>query len=341
MLQALRRPLLVALATLLAAGALAGCTGSSNKPKYNYNQPASKGEEAPVKMETIRVGYLPQPDALPLWQAQKAEYWPKAGVYVELVPFEKDAELRQALLDGKVDGVLTDLVQAVGMKAGGVDLQITGVALGQSPVEGAVQIVAMTDTYKTPADLKGVRIEVSKETVEEYAAEQMLLAAGLKPEEINLAQSATDDDRARALLTRTLQVAVLPEKYAFLVAGRGGHVVASDTQAKSSLSQTVYAFRSDRLTAKADSITRFFRGYNWAVADTMLGSAGLADLLEQNAKLAKAEAALYPIPKFQGAAVPTKESVDAVAKWMVAKGLIKAAPSYQTLVNASVLPPLK
>lgn len=341
MLQALRRPLVVALATLLAAGALAGCSGSSNKPKYNYNQPAAKGEEPPAKMETVRVGYLALPDALPLWQAQKAEYWPKAGVYVELVPYEKDGELRQALMDGKIDGALLDLVQAVGLKAGGVDLQIPAVALGQTPKEGAIQIVSMSDKYKSAADLKGVRIEVTKGTDEEYAAEQMLLAAGLKPEEINLAYSASDDDRTRALLTKTVLVAVLPEKYAFLVTGRGGHVVASDTKAKSSLSQSVYAFRAESLKNKADAVNRFFRGYNWAVADTMLQTPGLADLLQQNANLAAPEAKLYPIPKFPGAAVPSKESVDAVSQWLLAKGLIKAAPTYETLVNASVLPPLK
>lgn len=341
MLQALRRPVVVALATLLAAGALAGCSGSANKPKYNYNQPAAKGGEAPAKLETVRVGYLPLPDALPLWKAQQAEYWPKAGVYVELVPYEKEGELRQALMDGKLDGALLDLVQAVGLKAGGLDLQVTAVALGQTPAEGAIQIVAVNDKYKTPADLKGVKIEVTKATDEEYAAEQMLLAAGLKPEEITLAYSGSDDDRTRALLTKTLGVAVLPEKYAYLVLGRGGHLIASDTQAKRSLSQMVYAFRSERLTAKADAIYRFFQGYNWAVADTMLKKEGLAALLQQNAKLSAAEAQLYPIPQFPGAAVPTKESVDAVAQWLLAKGMIKAAPAYETVVNASVLPPIK
>lgn len=342
MLQALRRrPLVVALATLVVAGALAGCSGSSNQPKYNYNQPSTKGGEAPAKMETVRVGYLPEPDALPLWKAQQAEYWPKAGVYVELVPFESEGEVREALLKGDLDGALIDLVQAVGLKAGGLDLQVTAVGLGQTPAEGAIQIVSMSDKIKTPADLKGVRLEVTKQTDEEYAAEQMLLAAGLKSDEITMAYSASDFDRARALLTRTLQVAVLPEKYAYQVLGRGGHLVASDTTAERSLSQTVYAFRTERLTAKADAINRFFQGYNWAVADTMLKQEGLATLLQQNAKLATEEAQLYPIPKFPGAAVPSKESVDAVAQWLLAKGLIKAAPAYETLVNGSVLPPIK
>ncbi|HLO04817.1 MAG TPA: ABC transporter substrate-binding protein [Symbiobacteriaceae bacterium] len=341
MLQALRRPLVVALATLLAAGALAGCSGSTNKPKYTYDNPTAKGSGAPAKLETVRIGFLPLPDALPLWKAEKEGYWPTAGVYVELVPFEKDGELRQAFADGKVDGALLDLVQAVGLKAGGLDLQVTGVALGQTPAEGAMQIVSMSDKYKTASDLKGVRIEVTKGTDEEYAAEQMLLAAGLKPEEISLAYSGSDDDRTRAMLSKSLHVGLLPEKFAFIALGRGGHLISSDTQAKRSLSQTVYAFRSERLTAKTDAINRFFQGYNWAVADTMLKKEGLADLLRDNVKLSAAEATLYPIPHFPGAAVPTKESVEAVAQWLLAKGMIKAAPAYDTVVNASVLPPIK
>lgn len=341
MLQAFRRPVVVALATLLAAGALAGCSGSSNQPKYNYNQPTTKGPEVPAKIETIRVGYLPVPDALPLWKAQKEGYWPKAGVYVELVPFAKETELRQALTEGKLDGALLDLVQAVGLKAGGFELQVTAVALGQTPAEGAMQIVAMNNKYKEPADLKGVPIEVSKGTDEEYAAEQMLLAAGLKADEINLVESLSPDDRTRAMLGRSTQVTVLPEKYAFIILGRGGHLILSDTQAKSSLSQTVYAFRADRLSAKADAITRFFQGYNWAVADTMLNHEGLADLLYDQAKLSVEEANVYPLPAYPGAAVPTKESVDAVSQWLLAKGLIQAAPAYETVVNASVLPPIK
>jgi NitT/TauT family transport system substrate-binding protein len=340
MLKALRRPIIVAAATLLVAGALAGCSGS--KPKYTYGQSTSKGDLAPpAKYETVRVGYVPLPDALPLWKAQQADFWPKAGVYVELVPFEKEGELRAALNKGDIDGALIDLVQAIGLKAGGLDLQVTSVALGQTPAEGAIQIVVNHDKYKKPEDLKNVPIEVSKGTVEEYAAEQMLLAAGLKPDEIKFASSGTDDERTRALLTRSIGVAVLPEKYGFIAQGRGARVLLSDAQAKTSLSQTVYAFRTDRLSAKADAITRFFRGYNWAVAETMLKSPGLADLLAQNAKLAPEEAKLYPIPPFQGAAAPSKESVEAVSQWLLSKGMIKAAPAYDQLVNASVLPQIK
>lgn len=343
MMQVVRRPLVAVLATLLAAGALAGCSKAQSSSKYIYDKPAAKGELAPpAKMETVRVGFLPMPDALPLWAAQKAEYWPKAGAYVELVPFTKEAEMRKALVDGKVDGILTDLVQAIAMKGAGVDLQVTAVALGQTPAEGPITIVSSNAKIQTPEALKNQPISVIKGTAEEYAAEQMLLAAGLKPEEIKFVEGdIEDDERTRSLMTRAIPLAVLPEKYA-LMAHKGGHkTILTDAKAKESLSQSVYVFRTERLTAKADAVTRFFRGYNWGVADVILDGAADAKLLQENAKLAEADARAYPLTKYPGAAVPTKAMVEAAAKWLLAKGLIKEAPAYESLVNGTVLPEIK
>lgn len=341
MLQVLRRPVVVLLATVLAAGALAGCS-SKSQSKYTYAQSTNKGDfAAPAKMETIRVGFLPLPDALPLWAAQKADYWAKAGVYVELVPFDKENEMRQALMDGKLDAILTDLVQAIGLKAGGLDLQVTAVALGHTPAEGPITIVSSNGKIKEPADIKNQPIAVTKGTAEEYAAEQMLLAAGLKPEEIKFVDGGTDEERTKALMGHVIPLAVLPDKYALAAAKAGDQTLLSDATAKESLSQTVYAFRTDRLTAKADAVTRFFRGYNWGVADVLIDREADTQLLKANAKMSEDDAKIYPLVKYQGAAVPAKAMVEAASKWLLAKGLIKAAPDYDQLVNAKVLPELK
>jgi ABC-type nitrate/sulfonate/bicarbonate transport system substrate-binding protein len=342
MKKTLQRTTSLTLAFLLLAGGLAGCATGS-KSKYVYQNPPDKSAyERPAQIQTIRVGYQALPDALPLWAAQKAEYWPKAGVYVELVPYESDSVANKALAEGKVDGLLTDLVQAEALKAKGVDLQVLATTLGVTPQEGAIKIVASSGSKLTkPEELKGKPIAVSRGTAEEYAAEQMLLAAGLKPEEIKFVDGATHFDRAKALLTNAIPVAVLPEKFAFQMTGRGAKEILSDTTAKETLSQTVLAFRASAVQAKADAIKRFLRAYYWGVADTRLNKELAAKLLEQNAKLAEAEAKLYPVPVFPGPATPSKASVEAIGKWLVAKGMAQSAPSFESLVNGSLLPDLK
>jgi NitT/TauT family transport system substrate-binding protein len=342
MKKTLQRTTSLSLAVLLLAGGLAGCAKES-KSKYVYQNPPNKADyEPPAQMQTIRVGYQAVPDALPLWAAQKAEYWPKAGVYVELVAYESDEAANKALVDGKVDALLTDLVQAEAMKAKGTDLQVLATTLGVTPQEGAIKIIASSGSKLTkPEELKGKPIAVSRGTGEEYAAEQMLLAAGLKPEEIKFVEGGSHFDRTKALLTSSIPLAVLPEKFAFQAVGRGAKEILSDATAKETLSQTVLAFRSSSVKEKADAIKRFFRAYYWGVADTRLNKEDDAKLLEQNAKLAAADAKVYPVPVFPGPATPSKASVEAIGKWLVAKGMAQSAPSYESLVNGSLLPDLK
>lgn len=163
---------LIALAALACVGAL------------SLAAPAQAQQALEKTKITIGVGGKPLLYYLPLTIAERQGYFKQEGLDVEILDFPGGARALQALLGGSVDIVSGAYEHTISQQAKGQNIEAlalqgkhAGIVLGMSK--------AKAGTYKSPADLKGMKIGVTAPGSSTNMFVNILLAkAGLKPDDV-------------------------------------------------------------------------------------------------------------------------------------------------------------
>jgi NitT/TauT family transport system substrate-binding protein len=118
---------------------------------------------------------------LPLTIAEQLGYFKEQGLDVEINDFAGGAKALQALVGGSADIVTGAYEHTIRMQTKGQDVRAV-IELGRYP---AINIMVRKDRpYKTPADLKGMKIGVSAPgSSTQMIAQYVLVQAGLKPDD--------------------------------------------------------------------------------------------------------------------------------------------------------------
>lgn len=313
-----RFALVVLLATLVG---LAGCQAS---------RPAA---EAP----TIKIGVLPIVDVLPLYVADEEGIFARHGVQVELVPFSSAVERDTALQARQIDGQLNDLVATLLLIENGQRVKVVRQTYQGRPDKPMMYVLAAPNSdIRSPADLRGVEIAVSTNSVIEYATEAILRQAGLDRADIATVEVSRIPVRFDLLTKGQLRAATLPDPLASLAIAEGAHLVASD--AASGAGQSVLTLREETLTAEPDAVRRLLAAYEEAVDRLNSAPEKYADLLAERAKVPDRIKDSFTTPRYPAARVSTPDEVAAVVDWMLDKGLMKEAVPYEQVVTEDFLP---
>jgi NitT/TauT family transport system substrate-binding protein len=159
----------------LFAAALAACTVLAT----------SAAAQTPEKTKvTVAVGGKSLFYYLPLTIAERQGYFKSEGLDVEILDFPGGARALQALLGGSVDIVSGAYEHTVSQQAKGQNIEAlvlqgkyAGIVLGMPKAKAA--------TYKSPADLKGMKIGVTAPGSSTNMFVNILLAKqGLKPDDV-------------------------------------------------------------------------------------------------------------------------------------------------------------
>jgi NitT/TauT family transport system substrate-binding protein len=143
--------------------------------------------QAPEKPKiAIGVGGKPLFYYLPLTIAERQGYFKTEGLDVEILDFPGGARALQALLGGSVDVVSGAYEHTISQQAKGQDIEAlvlqgkyAGIVLGMSKAKAAA--------YKTPADLKGMKIGVTAPGSSTNMFVNILLAkTALKPDAVSI-----------------------------------------------------------------------------------------------------------------------------------------------------------
>ncbi|MBU4533009.1 MAG: MetQ/NlpA family ABC transporter substrate-binding protein [Eubacteriales bacterium] len=317
----------ILVAGLLLLG-LAGCGGST---------PA--GDVTP-QSQPLKLGMLPITDNLPFWVAQDKGYFEDEGLTVELIDFPSALERDSALTAKAIDGALGDIIAVAQLNDGGTPLTIVSIGQGVTAEEGRFAILAAPGSGITSVEqLKGVEIATSANSIMEYLIDTVLSDAGFPNEEIAKILIPKIPVRVDALLSGTVQAAILPDPLAALAELKGARVVLDDT-ATDNLSQTVIYFRNEALERKANEVGGLMRAYTRAVEDIMADPTAFNEILAEKARVPhdvlQSDAHGMEII-FSAPMVPTEDMVDRVLTWMNGKGLLNKPVSYSDLVDGQVL----
>mgnify|MGYP001193137655 CR=1 FL=1 len=310
-------------------GLLAGCAPV----------PAAQSTPAPAAAgETIKLALIPVLDTIPIYIALQNGYFQTQGLNVETVPVKSPQERDVLLQTGQVDGVLTDL-QGVGLlNKDAVKVKAVYTARRPFPDAPLFRILASPKSdIASPADLKGVEIGISNNTIIEYLTDRILAAEGLTPEEIKKIEVGAITVRFEQLMNGNIKAAVLPDPLAQGAIAAGARLVVDDTKYKD-LSQSVLVFQDAALQAKPEAVRKFLVAWEQAVKEVNANPDKYRAVLMEQGRVPQSIQESYKMPPFPERGVPSESEVADVTAWLKEKGLVSRDIPYSDMVDASFLP---
>lgn len=295
---------------------------------------SAQGQEA-----VLRMALLPVLDVLPFFIAQDNNFFAEEGVMVEFVPVSSALEREQLLAAGEVDGMLTDVIGPAITNAAGTMVHI--VATARRAYEGAPMfrlLAAPGSNVAEPADLAGMAIGISENSVIQYLGDRLLANAGLPLDDLYESVPGIPD-RYALLMEGQLGAAILPDPLASAAMEAGAILVVDDTAvAEQQFSQSVLSFSNAALTEKAEAVRAFLRAWFRAVAALNADPDAFRQLWLDNTNVPESVQDTYTIPPFPVNEITSEAVWEDVTAWLLARGIIDRAPSYESSVDRAYLP---
>ena len=317
---------------LFSLVALGGCNGQQDKEKSIDSAP----EAIDLKNQPLKIGLLPIEDALPFYVAESKGMFKDAGMDVQLIPFASAVERDAALQAGQIDGEVADIIAAALLKKGGTEVRIGAVALGVTPKEGRFALLASPKSkIKKVEELKNIPVAISENTIIEYVSDQLLLNAGLKSEEIKKIGIPKIPVRLQMLMQDQIKAALLPDPLATLAEKQGAILILDDTT--DNISQVVIILSKKAIEEKQEAVRELIKIFGRAGQELNNNPDQYRSLFIEKARIPEPLKDTYKSPTFSEMQVPQEKDVVRVLEWMVKKGLLEKAYSYDEIVDASLV----
>jgi NitT/TauT family transport system substrate-binding protein len=287
---------------------------------------------------SLKVALLPILDTFPFYVAQEQGYFDRNGVAVEAVPVGSGLERDQLMQAGAIDGMLNEMATTANFNRERTQVQIVLSARKADPQYPLFRILSAPGSdLSSPADLKGIPIGISKNTIIEYVTDRLLAARGLSPNQIVKKSVPVIPERYQLLLQGRLKAATLPDPLAksALEAGAGSVI---DDSVYPQYSVSVLSFNTRSLKTKTDAVRQFLKAWNQAAQDINADSQSYRRLLLQKIRVPKNIQQSYRIPLFPLGEIPSAEQWADVMDWMVSKGLLETPGPYEDSITDDFLP---
>lgn len=276
---------------------VAGC-GHSDQASKRLSQ-AEKARLDSIDKASLKVGVLPTLDCLPLFVAHEESLFDTLGVTVHLKCFTAQMDCDTALLRGRVEGSVTDLVRARQMEKKGLQLSY--------PIATNTYWQLITNRKARISELKQLSdkmIAMTRYSATDYLADLAIDSA--KPKyDVYRVQINDVRIRLKMLLNNEMDAVLLTEPQA-TKARIERNPVLMDSRDKD-LHFGVFAFRSKALkdAGRKKQMDLFLKGYNMAVDSiNKNGCSHYADLLLKYCGADASTAKALPRMRFKHASSP-------------------------------------
>ncbi|TVQ37477.1 MAG: hypothetical protein EA384_11440 [Spirochaetaceae bacterium] len=279
----------------------------------------------------LRVGMMPAVNSIPLIVAEAEGFFSAEGVAVELEMFHNQLYRETALQTGRIDGSVSDLINAVNAVAGGFAVQVTSVTDGLFGLVTAPRSrIRSIDDWKS-AGVRSVQVGLLQDSIIFYSAERILQAYGVDPRTIAPISTLQVPTRMEMVVAGQIEAAMLPEPMTRVAMARGAHLIADS----SVMDQTpgVLLFTPQAVSEKAEQIAAFYRAYDRAVQAINAGPDHFRRLIVDAGGFPPMVRDSMVIPRFQPARVPTEDEFEDVVKWMRQKGLLDGSIGYRSVIS--------
>jgi NitT/TauT family transport system substrate-binding protein len=288
--------------------------------------------------QALKVALLPILDTFPFYVAQNRGYFERYGITVTAIPVSSGLERDQLMQSGAIDGMLNEMTTTANFNREQTRVRIVATARKAYPHYPLFRILSAPGSgLASPADLKGIPIGISKNTIIEYVTDRLLAAEGLRTDQIVKESVPAIPERYQLLLQGQLKAATLPDPLAKSALEAGAGPVVDDS-IYPLYSISVLSFNVEALKTKANAVRQFLMAWNQAAQDINTDPESYRGLLLQKIRVPKNIQQTYRIPPFPLRETPADESWADVMNWMISKGLLKARIPYQESITAEYLP---
>lgn len=282
--------------------------------------------------EELRIAFLPIIDILPYYIAESAGYFKDENVSVSMLVVANPVERNRLMLSGEIDGMLNELSSVAVFNREKIMLKAVmtvRIPMNNSPY---FRILASPDSgIKKPADLAGVDIAVSKNTIIEYLTDRILQAEGVAPENIRTKNVPVIPERFQLLMKGTIKAATLPDPLG-QAAVKAGAVPVADDLAHPQFSLSVLSFRASLTESHRDKLKGFITAWNRAVKDLNADPESFRNLFLEKVRVPDNIQQSFEIPKFPVNHLPDKNQWEDVLDWLMEKKLLDSRPDYSSSI---------
>ena len=277
----------------------------------------------------LRIGLMPAMNSAPLVVAERAGFFAREGVTVELELFTSQLNRETALQAGRIDGTVSDLINAIQAWSRGFPLRVTSASQGvfsllAAPAAGPATLAAWKSAGRR------VTTGLLENSTVYYAAERALERGGIDPGTIDLVPVVQVPARLELLLAGKVEAAVLPEPLATLAVLRGARRLADS--AADDAASGVLLFRNQVLLERAAAVRAFYRAYDLAVQELTARPAAWRAAVVEACQFPRETGTALSFPRYLPAYLPGEADVRDVAAWMIGHGLIARAPGWTDIV---------
>jgi NitT/TauT family transport system substrate-binding protein len=310
---------------------LAACAAPQATP--TVEQPGASGDGEP-----LRVALLPILDSLPAYVAAEKGYFADAGVNVEIVPVASALEREQLMQSGEIDGMLNELHSTAINNKHGVRVQALMTARKAYDNAPLFRVLAAPDSGITgPADLVGVPVGISENTIIEYVTDRLLEEEGLSDDQIVGQSVPAIPERFQLLMEGQIAAATLPDPLAQSAVEQGAVLVIDDS-AYPQYAVSVLTFSVDALANRPDDVRALLMAWTQAAEAINADPESYRALLLEKVQVPENVQDTYQIPPFPINEVPTADQWADVVDWLSERDLAPAGLAYEESVTTDYLP---
>ena len=282
----------------------------------------SCGNKQEVEVETVdstalSVAVLPTMECLPFYVADECGLFDSLGVNVRLLTFDASMDADTAFCRGAVDVAVTDLFKACLWGSQGDSI---GIVLGNDL--HLFLVTAQSARIKQTKSIKEKIIGITRHSVVDYTADQMLASIKLGNDELNRPQINDISLRASMVDQQQYDGALLPEPYATLSVSRGGTRVTGTDSLGIGQGLMVAVANDSVLHIRKHDLQLLVKAYDMAV-----------DLINQKAQKEAPRLLSYipmeqqlpdslaAIPTFHHSTPPTDSLITQASDWLRSRNL--------------------
>ena len=296
---------------VLAVAVTAGCG-----PSYDDLKKMSQAEQAKLRHKdslALKIGVLPTLDCLPIYVAKDCGLFDSTKADIRLKPFNSQIDGDQALVDGRLEGCVTDIVRGQRMKAKrGVSLDyVAATNAGWQLISNRLARI------KRINQLDDKMIAITRFSATALLADLATDSAKLKDETVFKIQINDINLRLQMLLANEMDAMFLPEPQA-TTARLYKNPVLMDSRDKD-LRLGVIAFNKNAMNDERwrRQLAVFISGYN-AACDSINknGIRKYTSTLKKYYQLDDKTINALPKTRYEHAKAPRQKDIDAADRWL-------------------------
>jgi len=288
--------------------------------------------------ETIKVALLPIIDTLPFYVAEQKGLFKQQGVNAQAIKVASGLDRDQLMQAGAIDGMLNEMMTTANFNRTEPTVKVVMIARAAHADYPMFRMLAGASSgIRSPRDLAGKSIGISKYTIIEYVTDRLLEASGVNPNAVVKKSIPSIPERFQLLIQNQLPVVVLPDPLAKSAMAGGANLVIDDSK-HAGFSVSVLSFSVNALQNKAEQVRGFLKAWDLAAEAINQSPEAFRGIMLKKIRVPGNVRNSYPIPYFPRKQVPTIDQWRDVMAWMIKKELLKSPLPFSESVSQSFLP---